>query len=179
MAAVGGVLIVLTGVLWATGGLRSQPNGPVAVKPGVAIDQGRFTVQVLDARIAQVKPPLGDKTVSALLVRLRVANKGKDSAYVGGDLKDGLVGEPRPGTYLEPSDVTGTAAGGKATYVYPGLPIDAEAMWELKPGTAPRQITIALRQWQFGPGFTDLTKHWSVDKGAPMKAKVTLPVGRQ
>jgi hypothetical protein len=174
--AVAGVFLLLTAVLWATGGLRATANGPLRAKPGVAVNQGRFTVTVKSARIGQVNEKLGSGRVSALVVRLTVVNNDKETVSLTGDLEDGFAGEPRPGTYLEPTDIIGYAGGAETGMVQPGLPVEAEAVWELKPGTAPEQITVALRRWEYGSGFTELRKRWSVSKQSPMTATVTLAV---
>jgi hypothetical protein len=181
-AAGAGALLLLTAVLWVVGGLKATADGPRQVKPGVAVDQGRFTVTVESARVGQVKEKLGSGRVSALIVRLNVVNNDKETASLSGDLGAGFAGEPRPGTYLEPTDIIGLAGGARTSVetgaVQPGLPVEAEAVWELKPGSAPEQITVALRRWEYGSGFTDLQKRWKVDKQAPMTARVTLAVTR-
>jgi hypothetical protein len=174
-----GGLAVLTALLWAAGGLKTRPHGPAEVEPGAAVDQGRFTVKVQDARLARVRLVFGTRQVNALVVRMHVASNDKRTASLNTELQTGIAGEPRPGTYVQPAEVNGLAHGFKTASVQPGLPVEAEAIWELGPGSAPRQITVVLRQWDYARGFTDLTERWTVTKESRIVAKVTLPVGAQ
>lgn len=176
MAAIAGTLAMVTAVLWATGGLNGRPTGPEKVAAGRPIDQGRFVVTLQSARIRQEKESFSDKQKRLLVVRMHITSHDKESASLSVQFMTGFTGVPKPGTYLEPDDITGLTAGGDTGDVHPGLPIDAEAIWELPPGDNPRQITVALRQWEFGHGFTILEEHWSATRSSPIMATVTLPV---
>ncbi|MGH3392561.1 MAG: hypothetical protein ACRDOO_27140, partial [Actinomadura sp.] len=127
-------------------------------------------------QIRQEKDSFSDEQKRFLVVRMHIVNQAKETASLSVHFMSGFTGVPQPGNYLDPDEINGLAAGGKTGDVHPGLPIDAEAVWELKAGEAPRQITVALRQWEFASGFTILEKHWSAGKGAPIIATVTLPV---
>lgn len=176
LAVIGGTLVLLTAVLGATGGLKSQPTAPEKVAPGKAIDQGRFTVTVVNARITAETESFTKKQKRFLVVRVHITNHDKETTSLGTDFNSGFAGVPKPGVFLPPDDIVGLTAGGQTSDVNPGLPVDADAKWELRPGNAPRQITVALRQWDYGSGFTDLTKRWTTSKEAPVIATVTLPV---
>jgi hypothetical protein len=175
-AAIAGALAVLTAVLWLTGGLKSQPSGPQKVAPGSAFDQGRFTVTVRDARISVQKVTLGDKQERLLIVRMHIANNDTKTASLFTDFGTAFTGVPKPGTYLQPREINGVAFGEKTFDVQPGLPVDAEAVWPLPANASPRQMTVALRQWDFGPGFTRLEKEWTATRTSPVIATVTMPV---
>lgn len=168
--------MLLTAVLGVTGGLKSRPTGPEKATPGHAIDQGRFTVTVVNARITEETESFTGKRKRFLVVRMHITNHDKETVSLSTDFGSGFAGVPKPGVYLPPDDIAGLTAGGQTTDVNPGLPVDADAKWELQAGNTPRQMTVALRQWDYGSGFTDLTKRWTTSKESPIMATVTLPV---
>ena len=175
--AVISVLGTAIAVLGTAGGLAATQSKPRQAGPNIAVDQGRFTVTVLGARIGLVKGLFSEATKRSLIVKLRVVNNGTDSASVDTDLKEGIVGEPKPGQYKEVGNLTGLATDGSKTgSVEPGLPINAEASWELAPGVTPAKVTIALRQWEYHPGFTDVQYIWWMTKSSAVMAEVTVPV---
>jgi hypothetical protein len=174
-AIVGGLCLVIA-VIGVFGGLKAKPSGATQVKPGETLDQGRFTVTVLSARVGDVKGPLDSKAKHSLIVRMRVTNNGTDTASLDGDLKIGMTGVPKPGKHLDPAEVTGLANGSPTTLVQPGLPVEADASWELNPGSAPTQAVIAFRKWEHGAGFSDPQIVWKVFSGSAIAATVTVPV---
>ncbi len=166
-------------VLGMTGGLAATPNSPQQAKAGAPVNQGRFTVTVLGARIGMVKTLFSSSAKRSLIVRLRVANNGTDSASIDPDLREGIAGEPTRGTYKAVPDgnITGyTADGAKTTSVEPGLPITTEISWELSPTSSPARIIIALRQWEYHPGFTDVQYNWWMTSTSPVMAEISVPV---
>jgi hypothetical protein len=161
------------------GGLASGSSGPQQYGPGTPVDQVRFTVTVLGARIAMVKSLFGTTAKRSLVVKLRIVNNGTESASVDTDFTEGMAGEPQPGKYAKVGNITGTASDGTGTStVEPGLPITAEASWELAAGVSPAKVTIALRQWEHRPGFTDPAYAWWMTTTSTVTAEITVPVAR-
>ncbi|GAA4099665.1 hypothetical protein GCM10022214_75940 [Actinomadura miaoliensis] len=173
-----GAAAVLVSVLWLTGGLRETPQEPVKA-PGRPIDQGWFDVTVRDARIVNVRPPFGNAPQRRLEVRLRVVNKGKETASLGlSGFGQGVAARAANGKWVKPEDVEGTAAGSATAVVQPGLPVEAAARWPLGPREAPAAFTVGLRKWEFGTGFTDTSFRWRVEleDDAGLAGRLTLPV---
>jgi hypothetical protein len=174
-----GALALAVGVLWLVGGLKETPQRPVK-SPGRAIDQGRFSVTVRDARIVQQKGVFDSKIERYVVVRLHVVSHDKESASLSsGGMLNGIAARTRTGKWIPPDDIEGTAAGGKTLTVQPGLPVDAAAMWKMGPADAPTHFTVGLRRWKWGTGFTDKEYAWRTDPGDDSLAgQLTLPVGR-
>ncbi|MGH3380370.1 MAG: hypothetical protein ACRDP6_37110 [Actinoallomurus sp.] len=175
--AVMGVLAVLLAVAGVFGGFRAQAGGPVAVKAGSTVDQGLFHVQVMDARSGRMKLSSFDPLRNLLLVRMRVTNTGDKSFGISSFL-DGVAAESKPGTYLQPDFTAseGDIDGQVTSSIHPRLPVTVQLVWPLGNATAPRTVTLALRQWDYGQSFTSDTFYWSVTKQSPIKAKVAVPV---
>ena len=175
--AVMGVLAVLLAVAGVFGGFRARPSGPIAAKPGSTVDQGLFHVQVMDARAGRMKLSSFDPLRNLLLIRVRVTNLG-DQSYGVSSFFDGVAAEPKPGTYLQP-DFTGSEGdidGQVTSTIHPHLPVTVQLAWPLGDATAPRTVTLALREWDYGQSFTSDTFYWSVTKQSPITAKVAVPV---
>ena len=172
-----GVLLVVIAVLWAFGGLQARPDSVAAVGPGTAVDQGLFTVQVIDARSGQMKLHPYDPMANLLAVRMRVTNNGEQS-YGMTSFLDGISAEPKPGKYADADAMRteGQIQGNETSTIHPRLPVTVQVVWVLPNGVAPRSIVLALRTWNYGQGFTDDDIYWSVTKQSPMKARVTVPV---
>jgi hypothetical protein len=161
----------------AFGGLKAVPNGPQQLGPAAKVNQGRFTVTFVSAGIALVNGDFGQPAKRSLVVRLKVANNGTDTAYLDGGLTNGIAGEPKPGTYLDVATITGSSGGGKTGLIQPGLPVDVELAWTLGPATTPRKMTVALWLWKYDVGFSDQKYNWTVEKkGTSPMAEVTVPV---
>jgi len=170
---------VAVSALGMAGGLAARSSGPKQYGPGTPVNQVRFTVTVLGARIGLLQSDFSGAAKRSLIVKMRVVNDGKNSASVSVALATGLAGEPTPGNYKQVGAMTGLAAdGSKTSSVEPGLPIEAEASWELAPGVSPAKVTIALRQWEYRPGFTDEQYSWWMSKLSTVIAEVTVPVAR-
>jgi hypothetical protein len=171
-----GVLAVVVGVTAAFGGLRAAPTGPVTTAVGRPIEQGPFTVTVLNARTADVKQFSGPPK-HGLIVTARVVNTSTKTwgilSFLGG-----VAAEPTPHRYLDADamESSGVISGGKTSYIHPRLPVDVELVWALPAGTTPRTVTLGLRRWAYGQSFSTDVFEWTVDKAAPFAAKVTLPV---
>ena len=176
-SAAGCAVVVLAAVLWATGGLREKPKQP-AKSPGEAIDVGLFSLTVHDVR-AGVSGGGLDGSKRFLIVRMRVVNKGKETAWLGSSgLQGGVVARTKAGKWVEPDKVTGVAAGSETYTVQPGLPVEASVMWELGPAQSPETFTFGLREWKYDHGFTDEDYLWRVQReGGELAARYTLPVG--
>jgi hypothetical protein len=175
LATLGGAVTVLG----MAGGLAATPGKPRQAGPNTAVDQGRFTVTVLGARVGMVKGLFSQAAKRSLIVKMRVVNNGTDTASVDVSFVHGLVGEPKPGTYKEVPDGNATATtsdGSKTSSIEPGLPVTAEVSWELPAGTTPAKMTLALRQWEYHPGFTDVEYIWFMTKSSPVMAEITVPV---
>ena len=143
MAALGGAVTVLG----MTGGLAATPDKPRQAGPNTAIDQGRFTVTVLGARVGMVKGLFSETPKRSLIVKMRVVNNGTDTASMEIDFAHGIAGEPKPGSYKDVPDgnvTTTTGDGSKTSAVEPGLPVTTEVSWELPAGTTPAKVTLAL-----------------------------------
>jgi hypothetical protein len=173
-AAVLAVLIAVTAVF---GGFGTRPGGPTAAKPGRVVNQGLFDVDVLDARSGMLKLHEFDKPQNLLIVRMRVANLGKETYGISTFLW-GVVAEPKPGHYVDPDMMmsTGDINGGETTSIHPGLPVVLQVVWPLGNATAPVNLTLALRQWEYSQSFTTDTFDWAAGKSSPITAKVSVPV---
>ncbi|WP_146150277.1 hypothetical protein [Actinomadura rubrobrunea] len=175
-----GAVAVLASVLWATGGLKETPQEP-GKAPGKPIDLGWFDVTVRDARIATVQGVFDKTPQRRIVVRLRVVNKGKETATLGrGGFADGVAARTAKGTWLRPDEVEGTAAGAPTDVVQPGLPVEAAAQWRLGPQDSPATFTVGLRKWKFDRGFTDTSFRWRLqaEKGDALAGRLTLRVAR-
>jgi hypothetical protein len=171
------VLAILTAGTWAAGGLRAQPSGPAAGRPGAVMNQGLFDIQFLDARAGTIKLHEFDPAANLLIVRMRVTDLG-DESYGIGSFVHGLAAEPKPGKYAE-ADIMrseGDINGEDTSSIHPRLPVIVQAVWVLGNAAAPPNVTIALRTWSYGQSFTTDTFYWSVTKQSPIKAKVSVPV---
>lgn len=168
---------VLVPVLWVTGGFKETPKEP-AERPGRPLDLGLFDVTVRDARTGLATANFGSAKERFLIVRMRVVNKGKETESLGqGGLSDGVSALTKAGKWVRPERVEGLAAGAKTDVVQPGLPVEASAMWKMGPADAPRKLTVGLREWKYGHGFTDETFNWTVDReDDTLVGRLTLPV---
>ncbi|MFD0902543.1 hypothetical protein [Actinomadura sediminis] len=175
-AAVAAV-VVLAAVLWATGGLKEKPKQPVK-PPGKAVDVGLFALTVHDVRAGVVDGGLGGSE-RYLIVRMRVVNESRETAWLGSTgLQEGVVARTKTGKWVEPDEVTGVAAGAETYTVQPGLPVEASVMWKLGPAQPPETFTFGLREWKYDHGFTDNEYAWRVQReGGALAARYTLPVG--
>ncbi|MFV2209884.1 hypothetical protein ACFHW2_06645 [Actinomadura sp. LOL_016] len=176
-SAVACAMVALAGVLWVTGGLKEKPKQPVK-SPGEAIDAGLFSLTVHDVRAGVADGGLGGDE-RFLIVRMRVVNKGEETARLGsGGLQDGVFARTKDGKWVKPDQVTGVAAGAKTDAAQPDLPVEASVMWKLGSGQPPATFTFGLREWKYDHGFTDSTYMWRVQaEGGEMAARYTLPVG--
>jgi hypothetical protein len=171
------VLGLAAGVLALFGGFQAAPKGPKQLTAGTRVDQHRFGVTVLSARIGMVKGTFGADPKRSLIVVMKVVNQGRETASMSGDLVQGIAGEPQHGTYLAPDSTTGYSHGSPTTAIQPGLPIEAELNWTLPAGNTPTKVTVAFWQWTHNAGFTDQQFNWWVDKkGSPVTHEVTLAV---
>jgi hypothetical protein len=172
-----GVLVVLTAVTAAAGGLRAQPKGPVQSVAGRTVNQGLFDIQILDARSGRMKLSSFDPVANLLIVRMRVTDLG-DKSYGVGSFVEGITAEPKPGKYAEPDlmDTQGDINGQVTSEIHPRLPVVVQVVWKLGNATAPRTLTVALRLWEYGQSFTTDEFYWSVTKQSPIKAEVKVPV---
>jgi hypothetical protein len=170
-------LVVLTAVIWVAGGLKAQPGGPVASKPGRTIGQGLFNVQIMDARAGRMKINSFDPLANLLVVRMRVTNLG-DQSYGISSFLGGIAAEPQHGKYLEADFMRsqGYANDQVTSSIHPRLPVVVQLVWPLGNATAPRTATLALRTWEYGQSFTTDTYYWSVTKQSPISAEVAVPV---
>jgi hypothetical protein len=172
-----GACVLAVAVVWAFGGFDAAPSGPETVAVGAKVDQGRFTVTFVSARIGLAKGQLGSDPKRSLIVRMKVTNNSRQTTSLSSDLTRGIAGEPKPGTYLAPDNAIGYANGSQTTAVQPGLPVEAELIWPLGPDVSPAKVTVALWRWQYSAGFTDPQFNWKVDKKfTKASAKVTLAV---
>lgn len=171
------VLVVAAVAAWATGGLRAKPSAIAKVEPGRVVDQDLFKVRVIDARAGRMKVHSFDDPSNLLVVRMQVTDTGKESYGIGRFL-DGLVAEPKPGTYVDAEDTLsdGDIQGNLTSTIHPRLPVMLQVRWKLPDDTTLRSVTLALRQWTYVQGFTDETFSWDAGKDAPIIAKVTVPV---
>ncbi|RKS71110.1 hypothetical protein BZB76_5596 [Actinomadura pelletieri DSM 43383] len=174
-----GAVAVLVPVLWVTGGFKERPRQPVKVA-GSSLDLGLFAVTVRDARIGVVDAAFGSEKERFLIVRMRVVNKGKETEPLNtGGLADGVAALTKAGKWVKPEQVEGVAGGAKTDAVQPGLPVEASAMWKMGPADAPRQLTVGLRKWTYGHGFTDSTYNWTVDReNDKLVGRLTLAVSQ-
>ncbi|OLT10842.1 hypothetical protein BJF79_25570 [Actinomadura sp. CNU-125] len=178
VSAVVCAVVVLAAVLWVTGGLKEKPKQPVK-SPGKAVDAGLFSVTVHDVRAGVSDAGLETGSDRFLIVRMRVVNKGKETAWLGSTgLQEGVVARTKAGKWVEPDKVTGVAAGSETYTVQPGLPVEASVMWELGQAQPPETFTFGVREWKYDHGFTDNTYAWRIQQeGDALAARFTLPVG--
>jgi hypothetical protein len=175
-AIVAAVVVVLTAVTWATGGLRAQSTAPEQVRPGSTVNQGLFSVQVVSAQIANMKVGFADQPVPVLAVRMRVTNNGERSQTMEGGRSSGLSAGVQlgPAPYRYPDDVRGDPALGLATALQPRLPHNVDVIWKLT-GGPPRQAAVMLREWEYRLSFEEDEYYWTaLDR--PIIAQVTVPV---
>ncbi|MGK5550467.1 hypothetical protein ACSNOI_02535 [Actinomadura kijaniata] len=169
----GALVLGAAGVGLAGGfaGTPPQPDKPA----GKPIDVGAFEVTVRDTLVTTDR---FDRKQRFLAVRMRVVNKGRESAALGvGGLRFGLVARTRDGKWVNPDDVDAVAAGSPVYEVHPGLPVEATAKWRMGPADAPRRFVLGLREWKYGPGFTDTDIRWRADtEDDRLAARVTLAV---
>jgi hypothetical protein len=170
-------LVVLTAVLWAVGGLKAQPGGPVEAKAGRVVGQGLFNVQIMDARAGRMKISSFDPPANLLVVRMRVTNLG-DQSYGISSFLDGIAAEPQHGKYVTADLMRsqGYAVDQVTSSIHPRLPVTVQLVWTLGNATPPRTATLALRTWEYGQSFTTDTFYWSVTKQSPIAAEVAVPV---
>lgn len=171
-----GAVVVMLAVVGALGGFRPKPGGPGTAKPGTVVHQGLFDVQVTNARAGRLKLSEFDPLKNLLLVRMRVTDLG-DRSYGITSFMDGVAAEFTPGRF-SPADFIGSqgyVSGGQTSTIHPRLPVTIQLVWPLG-DTTPSTLTLALREWTYGQSFTTDEFYWSVDKTAPIKTRVTLPV---
>jgi hypothetical protein len=170
-------LVLLAAVVWAVGGLKAKPGGPVEAKAGRVVGQKLFNVQVMDARAGRMKINSYDPLANLLVVRMRVTNLGKTSYGILSFL-DGVAAEPQHGKYVTADLMRsqGYAADQVTSFIHPRLPVTVQLVWPLGNSTAPRTVTLALRKWDYGQSFTTDTFYWSVTKQSPIAAEVAVPV---
>ena len=172
-----GVLAVVVALLWGTGGFKETPKQPS--KPaGKPVDLGLFDVTVRDARIGMATGDFGSKPERFLIVRMKVANKGKETESLGtGGLADGVGALTKDGKWAKPDQVEGVAARAETGVAQPGLPVEASVMWKLRPDDSPAKLTVGLREWKYEHGFTDDTYTWVVQhEGGKLAGRLSLPV---
>lgn len=176
-AVVMGVVAVLVAVIGLLGGLGTRSGDPRRVGPGATVDQGLFRVQVLDARAGRITPSSFEPARNVLIARLRVTDLG-DRSWGVSTFLNGVVAEPKPGHQVsaDPMGSMGEIGNADTTEIHPRLPVVVEALWPLPDGTAPRSVTIALRQWHYGQSFTSDTFDWTVGKASRLAARAVLPV---
>ncbi|TQL96351.1 hypothetical protein FB559_1877 [Actinoallomurus bryophytorum] len=177
LLVISAALVILIATLWATGGLKARPGGPITAKPGRAVDQGLFHVQILDARAGSMKLHEFDPAANLLIVRMRVTDTGNESYGIGSFIH-GIAAEPKPGKFAE-ADFTrseGDIDGEETSSIHPRLPVTVQVVWVLGNAAAPPNVTVALRTWEYGQSFTTDTFYWSVTGQSPITAKVSVPV---
>lgn len=171
-----GVLAVLVPVVLVAGGFEETPKEPIK-KPGAVLDAELFDVTVRDVRVGAGDSGLGNQKERFLIVRMRVVNKGKETASLGfGGLQEGVVARTAAGKWVKPDEVEGLAAGAKTLVTQPGLAVEASVMWKLGQTVPPRTFTVGVRTWRYDHGFTDETYRWMVDTEEPLAGRLTLPV---
>lgn len=178
-AIVVAVVGVLTVVAWVTGGLRSESaTPPPRVAPGGDVDQGRFTVRVLNAHIERTKVGFDNKLVPALLVRMRVTNTGKDTVSMDNGtfgFSAGVLLGPGPGAGRRPDGARNDLTKGTALTLQPRVPRDLDLIWKWT-GAPPAQVTLDLHQWVHRLQFDHGGYLWLNGKDTPTVAAVTVPV---
>lgn len=169
------VIAVLVAVAGAFGGLRKRPM-PVKAAPGKTIDQGLYKVQVLDARSGKFAVSSFEKPANKLVVRMRVTNVGDESHGVSIFL-EGIVVQVN-GRRLQADFMgsNGQLPGGSTSYIHPHLPVTVQAVWPLPDGLALPSVTVGLRKWTYGQGFTNDSFSWTVTSKDPIVTTVTVPV---
>jgi hypothetical protein len=175
-AVVVAALGVIAAVTLVTGGFRARPAAPDRVRPGAAVDQGRFSVQVLGAWTGVAKLRAETRSVPVLVVRMRVTNTGKDTVTMAeptfGFAAGVLLG---PAPYRPPDDVRNDPAKGAADSLPPRLTRAVDVMWKLT-GRPPQPAVIELRQWTYRLQFDGGGYYWSTGKDAATVAEATVPV---
>ncbi|HZB32041.1 MAG TPA: hypothetical protein VE465_17930 [Streptosporangiaceae bacterium] len=167
----------LTAVTWVTGGWRSQSaTPPPRVAPGGSVDQGRFDVQVINARTERTKVGLDNALVPAIIVRMRVTNTGEDTVMIDNGTSGfsaGVLLGPAPGRRAE--GARNDPAKGPALTLQPRVPRGIDLIWRLK-GTPPAQVTLNLHEWVRQLEFDHGGYLWLNGKDTPIAATVTVPV---
>jgi hypothetical protein len=173
----GPVAGVLTAVTWVTGGLRSQSAAsPPRVAPGGTVDQGRFTVRVINAHTERAKVGFDNKLVPALFVRMRVTNTGEDSVMMDSGtfgFSAGVLLEPRP--WRRADAARNDPAKGTALTLQPRVPRDIDLIWKWT-GAPPAQVSLNLHDWVHRLQFDHGGYLWLNGKDTPTVATVTVPV---
>lgn len=175
---VAGVIVAAIGVAALFGGLRARPSGPSQDTGPVTIDQGRFKVRLVDARIGVTAGSSLTPGKRALIVRMRVSSKDTRSVSAS-DFLDGIIGEPKPGRSVDPDDGSRVLINGlPSTEIHPRLPVAVEAYWPLPAGNSPATARIGVRQWVYQYGFTSPEGYWYVGKLSSLAAEVTMKVAQ-
>ncbi|WP_030173525.1 hypothetical protein [Spirillospora albida] len=176
VGAVLGVLAVLVPLVWVTGGFEETPKEPVK-RAGAVLDTELFDVTVRDVRVGAGDSGLGNQKERFLIVRMRVVNKGKETAPLGfGGVQEAVVARTAAGKWVRPDEIEGLAAGATTQVTQPGLAVEVSAMWKLGQANPPRSFTVGVRRWKYDHGFTDETYRWMVDTEEPFAGRLTLPV---
>ncbi|HEY7482982.1 MAG TPA: hypothetical protein VH912_00845 [Streptosporangiaceae bacterium] len=176
-AIVVAIAVVLVGVAWVTGGLRSaSATPPQRVRPGGTVDQTRFSVQVISARTEMTKVKFDLKPSPALIVRMRVTNTGKDTVMMDDTVfgfSAGVLLQPKP--YRFPDDIRIDPAKGVALSLQPRLARDIDVIWKW-PGSPPQQVTLDLHKWTYRRQFDRGGYYWAAGKDSAIVSTVTVPV---
>jgi hypothetical protein len=176
-AIVVAVVGVLTAVTWVTGGLRSQSaTPPPRAAPGGTVDQGRFTVRVINAHTEKTKVGFDNRLVPAVIVRMRVTNTGEDTVMMDNGtfgFSAGVLLGPAPGRRAD--GARNDPAKGTALTLQPRVPRDIELIWKLT-GAPPAQVTLNLHEWVHQLQFDHGGYLWLNGKDTATVATVTVPV---
>lgn len=158
MGGVCGGIVLLLVLLAVTGGLKDKPKEPETVSPDRAIDQGRFSVQIISAT----------GTGNTLTVRMKVENKGDEPASFSkvGGFAQGFGVRTKPGAFARPDEVRA-----EVRALQPEIPIELEADWTDKT-PPPAKINLAFVKWEYEPGFADTSFRWQFDTDKPDIAAV-------
>jgi hypothetical protein len=145
------------------------------VAPGGTVDQGRFTVRVINAHTERTKVGFDNKLVPALVVRMRVTDTGKDTVM----MDSGTFGFSA-GVLLEPAGRQAEAARndpakGTALALQPRVPRDVDLIWKWT-GAPPAQVTLNLHDWVHRLQFDHGGYLWLNGKQTSTVATVTVPV---
>lgn len=106
-------------LLWAVGGLATEPDGPKKEKAGAAVDQSRFHTKVVDAAWRMHKNGSFGKPKRWLDVDLRVTNTSDDSVELLDYLKSVLVVQAWGSSLL--NQYTATSGGSQTKTLQPGI----------------------------------------------------------
>jgi hypothetical protein len=168
---------VLTAVTWVTGGLRSESAAsPPRVVPGGAVDQGRFSVRVVNAHTERTKVGFDNKLVPALVVRMRVTNTGEDTVMMDSGtfgFSAGVLLGPRPGRRADAA--RNDPAKGTALTLQPRVPRDIDLIWKWT-GAPPAQVTLDLHEWVHKLQFDHGGYLWLNGTDTQTVGTVTVPV---